>query len=92
MITILFIVFVIAMAYTFSATGPAMRKNKKTPASGHAGGPRTKVSIRPVDKGDMLRCHNCGCFFPESRVVTRVIEGHILQFCTANCRENFRYP
>jgi len=47
---------------------------------------------RAVDKGEMLRCHNCGCFFPESRIVTKVIEGHIIEFCSTNCRENFRYP
>lgn len=53
---------------------------------------RGQTRVTPIDKGQMLRCHNCGCFFPESRVVTRVIEGHVIEFCSRNCRENFRYP
>lgn len=50
-----------------------------------------QTQVRTIDKGRMTRCHNCGCFFPESRVVTKVIEGHVLEFCTTNCRQNFRY-
>lgn len=45
-----------------------------------------------VNKGAMTRCHNCATFFPEHRVVRDVVEGHILEFCSTNCRNAFLRP
>lgn len=56
----------------------------------------TKAPPRPfhgtIDKGGMTRCHNCSCFFPETRVINDVVEGHILEFCSESCRLNFHAP
>jgi Pyruvate/2-oxoacid:ferredoxin oxidoreductase delta subunit len=43
----------------------------------------------PIDKGSMIRCHQCGCFFPESRAVTAHAQGHELHFCSENCKRLF---
>ena len=94
---ILLIVFLGAAYYTFSpkGSGKGRRSFKKDPGSPFKGRftkPPPKARNHTIDKGTMLRCHNCGCFFSESRVVNKVVEGHVLEFCTTNCRDNFRFP
>lgn len=42
-----------------------------------------------IDKGQLMRCHQCSSFFPPKRVVSMVIDGHILEFCSENCRNHF---
>lgn len=45
-----------------------------------------------IDRGELMRCHQCGCFFSPKKVVTTVVEGHILEFCSTNCRNHFVDP
>ncbi|MCB1051204.1 MAG: hypothetical protein H6510_04240 [Acidobacteria bacterium] len=87
MSTLLIVGLLIFLAYSLSQ--PSEKKSAKTPGDFIPKGRGEKVT--PLDRGNMIRCHNCGCFFSEARVVSKVIEGHILQFCSTNCRENFRY-
>lgn len=68
-------------------TGASTRTKQGASSSG-----KTSTKVLPIDKGDMLRCHHCGCFFPERLVHTKVVEGHILHFCSSNCKDNFKYP
>jgi hypothetical protein len=65
------------------------RKRKEDPFQGRHKSPPPKRDGDPVDRGNMLRCHNCSVFFAEARVVNEVIDGHILQFCSHTCRRNF---
>jgi len=40
----------------------------------------------------MTRCHNCSAFFPADRVVHDIVQGHLLEFCSKSCRNNFVNP
>ncbi len=80
------------LSYMFINTTPRVRNNKATTTPFGRWFDHKTPKRSPVNQGRMLRCHNCGCFFPESRVISKVIEGHVLEFCTDNCRQNFRYP
>lgn len=62
---------------------------KDNPFQGRHKNPPPKREVQPVDRGNMLRCHNCSVFFAEARVVNEVIDGHILEFCSTTCRRNF---
>jgi len=108
MSALLFIALLVFLAYTLTANPREKAGSRDHSNSGPAGGadPRKNTggsgswsgsfdrskTVTPIDRGNMIRCHQCGCFFSESRAVTRVVEGHILHFCTDNCRDNFRYP
>lgn len=46
----------------------------------------------PADRGAMTRCHNCGTFFPGHQVVHDIVQGHLLEFCSQKCRDNFVNP
>lgn len=45
-----------------------------------------------IDRGELMRCHQCGTFFSPKKVVKAVVEGHILEFCSENCRNHFVDP
>lgn len=45
-----------------------------------------------IDKGQLMRCHQCACFFSPAKVVNAVVEGHLLEFCSDNCRRHFLEP
>jgi hypothetical protein len=105
MSALLFISLLVFLAYTLTANPREKAGSKDRAGSGPAEGtdPRQRSAagsgwfergntVTPIDRGNMIRCHQCGCFFSEARAVTRVVEGHILHFCTNNCRDNFRYP
>ncbi len=62
--------------------GPFASRGSQQPASLHSS----------IDKGGMTRCHNCSCFFPSSRVVHDIVQGHLLEFCSQDCRRNFLMP
>ena len=51
-----------------------------------------RASHSTIDKGVMTRCHNCATFFPTGQVIHEVVEGHLLEFCSNNCRRNFLGP
>ncbi|PIE03303.1 MAG: hypothetical protein CSA81_02760 [Acidobacteria bacterium] len=91
MTTIIFIAVLIAITYALSST-PQTKKKKKTASFGGRQ-KRWSSSTRPalpVDKGQMLRCHNCGAFFPESRAIRSQVHDLELHFCSQNCKAHFK--
>ncbi|QTD49176.1 hypothetical protein [Sulfidibacter corallicola] len=95
---IAFVAFLVAATYIINSTNPEKRKYKSfsgggdNPFRGRYTKPPKRTSNKTIDKGSMIRCHNCACFFPETRVVNEVVEGHILEFCSESCRHNFHLP
>lgn len=65
-----------------SGGNPFQGRHRTPPGTGH----------HTIDKGSMTRCHNCACFFPMGQVVHDIVEGHLLEFCSTRCRENFLHP
>jgi len=54
--------------------------------------PPREASHSIINKGAMTRCHNCSAFFPADRVVHDIVQGHLLEFCSKSCRNNFVNP
>lgn len=80
---------------------PPARRSQNTAGGGRSsespfrGRHRTappKKGNHTIDKGSMTRCHNCSCFFPMGQVVHDIVEGHLLEFCSTQCRTNFLNP
>jgi len=95
MSTILFIGVLIAITYALTSSSKAEKpKKKKTMFENFGSSTQSSSGQRslPVDKGEMLRCHNCGAFFPESRAVRTEVQDLELHFCSQNCKVNFRVP
>ncbi len=92
---ILLVVILVALTYMWNST-KTKRKTRRfggdNPFKGRFTKPPPRSSNHTIDKGSMTRCHNCSCFFPESRVVHEVVEGHILEFCSESCKRNFHAP
>ncbi|CAM2005417.1 hypothetical protein [Acanthopleuribacter pedis] len=91
------VAFLVAATYLYNSETPTRRKFKSftgsdDPFRGRFTAPPQSERGETVDKGKMLRCHNCSCFFPATRVTNEVVEGHILEFCSENCRHNFHQP
>jgi len=90
-LVIILIVFTYAIAPEKSGMQGQKSKRGNNPFHG-------RFKARPgqahptIDKGSLMRCHNCACFFPPSRVVNAVVEGHVLEFCSENCRNHFLAP
>ncbi|MCB1043881.1 MAG: hypothetical protein KDC35_13140 [Acidobacteria bacterium] len=86
MTTVMLLLFLLVLSYGYVNSQPRGigRKSKKWFGVGQA-------TVTPIDRGRMSRCHNCGCFVPDQRKFMKVIEGHILEFCSTDCRGNFRY-
>ena len=62
------------------------------PFQGRMRHPPPKSGDHSIDKGALTRCHNCSCFFPMGQVVHEIVEGHLLEFCSQNCRNHFLQP
>lgn len=88
MSTILFIGVLIALTYALSK--PAKKKPSQTNRFRSSSQKGPYVSENLIDKGSMLRCHNCGVFFPEERAVRSQVQDLELHFCSQNCKANFR--
>ncbi len=96
-VTIAFVASMMIMTYLWKPAGSAgqQRRAKVTEERGPftARSSQQPVSrYHTIDKGGMTRCHNCACFFPMSRVVHDIVEGHLLEFCSQDCRRNFLTP
>jgi len=96
---IVFVIFLVAVTYAWNATSAKGGKRRRSfngrqdnPFRGRHTNPPPKSPNLTIDKGAMIRCHNCSCFFPEGKVVRDVVEGHILEFCSVNCKNNFLNP
>ncbi len=96
---IVFVIFLVAVTYAWNSTSAAGDKKRRSfngragdPFRGRHTGPPPKSTNLTIDKGAMIRCHNCSCFFPEQSAVRDVVEGHILEFCSPNCKNNFLNP
>ncbi len=91
---ILVVVILVALAYMWNTGRPAMKSSFKgeNPFKGRYKPPPPRSSNHTIDKGSMTRCHNCSCFFPEGQVIREVVEGHILEFCSENCKHHFHVP
>ena len=95
LIALVIILVVFTYAISPEKTGMQGRKSQRSnnPFQGRfkersgQGRPHTTI-----DKGSLMRCHNCACFFPPTRVVNAVVEGHVLEFCSENCRNHFLAP
>lgn len=93
MVTVWVILALIGVTFFLIASNPKRGNPYRKQSSGasfHSW--RAPSSGSALDRGRMIRCHNCGCFFPANHLVTRVIEGNRLHFCSEECRDNFRYP
>lgn len=92
------VAFLVAATYLYNSSDKPTRSKFKSfaggddPFRGRFTAPPKSPNNEVRDKGSMLRCHNCSCFFPASRVTNEVVEGHILEFCSENCRYNFHQP
>ena len=91
---ILLVVILVALAYMWNSTKPSGKasgffRDRSNPFKGRHTKPPSNGGHHTIDKGSMTRCHNCACFFPESRVVREVVEGHILEFCSSECKRGF---
>lgn len=91
------VAILVAATYMYNSGTPIRKKFKSfassdDPFRGRFTSPPTQPRGETVDKGSMLRCHNCSCFFPATRVTNEIVEGHILEFCSENCRYNFHQP
>jgi hypothetical protein len=91
---ILLVVILVALAYMWNSTRPSGRsggffKDRSNPFKGRHTKPPPSSGKNTIDKGTMTRCHNCSCFFPETRVVRELVEGHILEFCSTECKRAF---
>ena len=92
---ILVVVILIALTYMWSSTkaaGKFKAFGKDNPFKGRFKEPPPRPPHHTIDKGNMTRCHNCSCFFPENQVIHEVVEGHILEFCSEACKRNFHAP
>ncbi|MDJ0839789.1 MAG: hypothetical protein QNK37_24955 [Acidobacteriota bacterium] len=67
-------------------------KGSANPFQGRFHKPPPKPANHTIDKGSMTRCHNCATYFPMGQVVHEVVEGHLLEFCSVNCRNSFLGP
>lgn len=91
------VVILVAATYAFSiADGRSGPKQKQfeagNPFRGRHEAPPPKPRNHTIDKGSMTRCHNCACFFPSVKVVNDVVEGHVLEFCSQDCKRAFLKP
>jgi len=93
---IIFVIFLVAVTYVWN---PKDQRNKKAfdrsgqnPFQGRYSSAPPRDGNHSINKGSMTRCHNCSSFFPMGRVVHEVVEGHLLEFCSSNCRNNFLAP
>ena len=90
MSTIIFIGVLIAITYALTSSSQKDKpKRTRTPMDEFREAARP-ASGKLIDKGGMLRCHNCGAFFPESRAVISRVQDLELHFCSQNCKINFR--
>lgn len=88
---IIFVTFLSVLTFAWKPARQARQSRVGTGPSNPFQG-RYKTAPKPnntIDKGSMTRCHNCSCFFPGGEVVHEIIEGHLLEFCSQNCRNNF---
>ena len=89
-----FVVVLVAITYFWEPSGNRgpSRSRMENPFQGRFTQPPQKTSNGTIDKGQLTRCHNCFAFFPATRVVHEIIEGHLLEFCSESCRQNFKAP
>ena len=95
------IIFVAVLASVTLAWKPAnsLRRGQRkafnpgssNPFQGRFRNPPSKAK-HTIDKGSTTRCHNCATFFPMGQVVHEVEQGHLLEFCSVNCRNQFLGP
>jgi len=91
--TLIFIVVLIAITYALTSKPKKEipRKKAGSPKSGPFQNTGSSASSGPlIDKGDMLRCHNCGAFFPSGRAVRSQVQDVELHFCSQNCKVHFK--
>ena len=92
-LVIILVVFTYAISPEKSGMHGRKRQRSNDPFQGRFQERATQARPNPtIDKGSLMRCHNCACFFPPNRVVNVVVEGHMLEFCSENCRHNFLAP
>lgn len=66
------------------------KQRAKDPFHGRFGNQSTtNRGHHTIDKGQLVRCHQCACFFSPVKLVNAVVEGHVLEFCSENCRNHF---
>ena len=69
--------------------GGSRGPSPKNPFMGRYTSPPKASSDHIINKGAMNRCHNCSAFFPAGNVVHEIVQGHLLEFCSKSCRNNF---
>ena len=83
MSTIVFVGLMIWLAYYLSMPVKPKKKSKTK-------APPKQNNVTPLDRGQMLRCHECSCFFSNQAGVHVIVEGHNLHFCSPGCRDKFK--